>query len=190
MSLYILCNERQVERIVKNFRRESEEEIHDDGLKERINNDLDLNFNNRATKFNMIKFFGEGISFSYPKDRSVSQIVFKPSVPVSGIIEHNLRDRDVITERAKILLDEISSFKFGLEDSLCLPSDLAISLERFKDARPSKWLNLISKLISGKTLIHGDSWFFKFVLHFSSFQVAYSAKRHQCIVPSLNLSTV
>ena len=133
MSSYILCYERQVERIVKNFRRESEEEIHDDGLKEifekldfhtqayrltditeRINNDLDLNFNNRATKFNiMIKFFGKDISFSHPKDRSVSQIVFKPSVPVSEIIEHNLRDRDVVTDCAKILLDEISSYKFG-----------------------------------------------------------------------------
>ena len=96
---------------MNSFLRESEENIHDDGLKEvlekldfqtqaykltditeSINNDLDLNFNNGAIKFNLIKFFGEDISFSYPKDRSVTQIVFKPSVPVSGIIEHNLRE--------------------------------------------------------------------------------------------------
>ena len=65
MSSYILCYERQVERIVKNFHRERLTDIM-----KRINNDLDLNFNNRATKFNMIKFFGEDIiSFFYPKDR-------------------------------------------------------------------------------------------------------------------------
>ena len=50
-----------------------------------------------------------------------------------------------------------------------MPSDLAISLEQFKDARPSKWLKFISKLFSGKPLIHGNSWFFKFDTAFQFF---------------------
>ena len=187
MSNYIRTYERQVELILLNFRREDAEDVFEGvdlilgdldfnakaykltEITKLINDEMSLEFDNRRTKSQLIKFFGEKICFSYSGDRSQPQVVYKRSVQVCDIIEGNLRKYDAIKECAQTLAEEIKSYSFNLDDSLCLPSDITLAMNRFTECRPSQWLKFVSELFSSSRFKQQEEWISKFDTAFQFF---------------------
>ena len=105
----------------------------------KLNEVLNLGLDNRRTKSILVKYYGQQITFSYPQDRSLPQVVFGCSIGVSDIIETRLRKSDPIKESASILKSEmgpeIERFDFRLQNTLCLASDLSFSIQTFKDKK-------------------------------------------------------
>ena len=165
MTNYLKKYERNVNQLIQNMQREDYENYKSDGIEKllnrldfehqaysitditrMINKELSLQFDNRRAKGQLIKCFGEKLSFSYSTDRSKPQIVFRRKMEVGEVIEGTLREQDCLKDAAKLLSSEIRRYSFNLDKSRCLPEDLQIALDRFTENKPKNWTLFVSEL--------------------------------------------
>ena len=195
MILYLMNYERHVNKLLQNIRREDTEVVLGEDVNlllenldlesqaytlsditKMINDALSFDNNNRRTKAQLIKLYGENISFSYSRDRSKPQFVFKRSVKVESIIEGRLRGYDAVKECARTLAIELKSHSFNLNESLCLSTDLRIAMDRYSECRPPHWLKFVTEIFADSRHKKEEEWFIKFDSVFQFFYYWLSGK--------------
>lgn len=172
---YIMAYDRKVEQVFANLSREDEEiscdavatKILDEldfvnygytltSITNRLNDQDDFKYDNRRTKSMLLKHFGENLNFSYPRDKSVSQIVFCQDVNITDIIEGRLRKSNSVRECATVLRQEIDNFDFNMEGSLCLPRDTELATNNLNANFPTEWLRFLEMLMPRRN--RSQSW--------------------------------
>ena len=76
----------------------------------------DIEINNRQVKGELIRRYGTNICFSYPSNKSLSQMFFSSSLKVIDVAE-TVRITDTIAGCATDLRNECKHYDFGLETS-------------------------------------------------------------------------
>ena len=86
------------------------------------------------------------------------------------LLKARIQKYDPIKCTALALKEELNTVNFGLENSLCLASDLSVALQTLKEKRPVLWLQFISEIFPGRK--QEKQWLRRFD---SIFQVSYVA---------------
>lgn len=108
----------------------------------------ELQISNRRMKSLLIEQFGDTISFTYSKNRSVSQMVFSNQITAVQLAEE-IRSSDCIKGCAETLRSDIKSYDFGLKNTDCNAKDLFKSFTEAKDNLPQSWLKFCSVMFPG-----------------------------------------
>lgn len=98
----------------------------------------DKHVSNRKIKGLLIDEFGDDISFTYAKDRTLSQMVFSNKIKAADMAEE-IRNSDSIKKCAEILRADIKNYKFGLENADCNAKDLSRSFNEINNNVPESW---------------------------------------------------
>ena len=91
--------------------------------------------------------FGKEICFTYPRDRTKSQMSFSTKICPADVIE-TLRVSDSVKICAAKLRKECEDFDFLLEKSYSDADDLEYNLNQYKQNRPESWELFFKTLFS------------------------------------------
>ena len=91
--------------------------------KTNVLSDSECVIENRKVKELLIEKYGENICFTYPKDRTKSQMVYSKLIPAENIVE-TIRSKNIYKECASALKEECLNFDFGLDNTFWDADDL------------------------------------------------------------------
>ena len=94
-------------------------------IRDRVNALLSSDFlieNGKVEKL-LIEKYGEDICFTYPRDRTKSQMFYSRLRPSESSVE-TIRSKNIYKECANALKDECLNFNFELSNTLCDADDL------------------------------------------------------------------
>ena len=106
----------------------------------------DQHITNRKLKQLLINHLGEEICFTYPKDKTKSQMFFSSKLAIASLAE-NIRTCDSIKLCAEQLRQECKDFDFSLTGKCCDVTDLSKSMEKYDSSRPERWKTFFDTLL-------------------------------------------
>ena len=94
-------------------------------IQDRVNALLSSDFliENGKVKKLLIEKYGEDISFTYPRDRTKSQMFYSRLIPSESFVE-TIRSKNIYKECANALKEECLNFNFELSNTFCDADDL------------------------------------------------------------------
>ena len=106
-----------------------------DFINEKLN---DKQLTNRKLKKLLISHFGENICFTYPNDKTKSQMFFSANICPVEVVE-TVRSTNLIKLCAEKLKKECKNYDFDLNNTLYDASDIKISMQNFTNNHPMSW---------------------------------------------------
>ena len=100
---------------------------------------------NKEIKSVITEVYGESVCFAYPKEKSVSQLVYASNID-PGMIVDKVRSCDIIKKCAAILREEALNFDFNLSEKFGDASDLAKTEIEYEHSRPKQWEKFLQAL--------------------------------------------
>lgn len=114
--------------------------------------ELERTITNKQVKTLLIDHFGENISFTYPTNRSKSQLVFSTKTSVKQTVK-TIWASNPLLEVVDKLANEIKNYDFQLEDKYCDAHDLESSLSQFDNSRPQFWDTFFKSLMPSSSML-------------------------------------
>ena len=132
---------------------------------------------------------GESICFAYPKEKSLSQLVYASNIDYGRIVD-KVRSCDIIKKCAAILREEAQTFDFNLGEKFGDASDLAKTENEYEQSRPKQWEKFLQALSpsfmkSDATRRRCDTLF-----QIAYFMINNGLKKHPCISLMLKQFTI
>ena len=99
-------------------------------IRDRVNALLSSDFliENRKVKELLIEKYGEDICFTYPRDRTKSQMFYSRLIPSESFVE-TIRSKNIYKECANALKEECLNFNFKPSNTFCDADSLDKSYE-------------------------------------------------------------
>ena len=110
----------------------------------------ELHVDNRKIKEVLLGHYGDSICFTYPRDRSQSQMFYSCNIASQDMAEI-VRKKDVVKECAEILKRECKLYDFNLDDKFCDADDLKHSTSELVDSFPEKWKSFFTTMFNSYT---------------------------------------
>ena len=109
-------------------------------IRDRVNALLcsDFLIENRKVKELLIEEYGEDICFTYPRDRTKSQMFYSRLIPSGSFVE-TIRSKNIYKECTNVLKEECLNFNFELSNTFCDANDLDKSYEYLENNIPESW---------------------------------------------------
>ena len=104
----------------------------------------------RRLKNMLIDHYGDTICFSYPRDRTKSQMFYSTNITREEVAER-LRSTDTIKVCADQLCDDLKRYEFELEETYNLAEDCHLSYLKFVMNRPQSWVKFFNTLFPYRT---------------------------------------
>lgn len=114
--------------------------------------DLEGTITNKQVKTLLIDHFGEDISFTYPRKRSKSQLVFSTKTSLKQTVK-KIWSSNPLAEVTDQLANELKNYDFQLEDKYCDEHDLESMLLHFENNRPQFWDTFFNSLLSSTPML-------------------------------------
>ena len=134
-------------------------------ISNKLNETQESPVSNRAAKQMIIELYGDGVCFTYPTKKRISQMVFSTKSNPASFLES--ARVSPVQRVASSLEQELKAYKFGLNKSFCAPKDLQLSLTALHENPPAKWEEFLSQLFKGKKISNIVKYVVFQILHYA-----------------------
>ena len=104
-----------------------------------------LTTSNKEIKSVIIEVYGDNVCFAYPREKSLSQVVYASNVDY-GMVVDKVRSCDAIKNCAAILREEAKNYDFKLGEKFCDANDLTRAEIEYEQCRPKQWEKFLQAL--------------------------------------------
>ena len=134
-------------------------------IRNKLNENREVPVSNRAVKQLIIELYGDGVCFTYPTNKRISQMVFSTKSNPASFLES--ARVSPVQRVASSLEQELKAYNFGLDKSFCDPQDLQLSLTALHENPPAKWEEFLSHLFKGKKISNIVKYVIFQILHYA-----------------------
>ena len=134
-------------------------------IRNKLNETREVLVSNRAVKQLIIELHGDGVCFTYPTNKRISQMVFSTKSNPASFLESTRVSP--VQRVASCLEQELKDYNFGLDRSFCDPRDLQLSLTALHENPPAKWEEFLSQLFKGKKISNIVKYVVFQILHYA-----------------------
>ena len=113
----------------------------------------------------IIELYGDGVCFTYPTNKRISQMVFSTKSNPASFLES--ARVSPVQRVASSLEQELKAYKFGLDKSFCAPKDLQLSLTALHENPLAKWEEFLLQLFKGKKISNIVKYVVFQILHYA-----------------------
>ena len=133
-------------------------------IRNKLNETHESPVSNRAVKQMIIELYGDGVCFTYPANKRISQLFFSTKSNAASFLES--ARVSPVQRAASSLEQELKAYKFGLDKSFCAPKDLQLSLTALHENPPAKWEEFLL-LFKGKKISNIVKYVVFQILHYA-----------------------